>query len=144
MRLVLDEDAGVDAVVLWPDAKPDVHGPAEGTNNRSLVLRVRHGGVSMLLTGDIEEPVEARLLRDGAITASDVLKVGHHGSETSTSAAFLAAVAPSLAVISVGADNGFGHPAADVLSRLSDTTVRRTDLDGTIDVISDGARVWVR
>jgi len=80
-------------------------------------------------------------------TLSTVLKIAHHGSETSTSSQFLAAVAPEVAVISVGADNTFGHPSPEVLERLIDRVgednVYRTDEDGTIEFITDGDRLWL-
>ena len=80
-------------------------------NNGSLVLRVDYGGTSFLFTGDMEQKAEGDLLESGADVRADVLKAGHHGSPTSSSEAFLTAVQPSVAVISVGADNDYGHPA---------------------------------
>lgn len=76
--------------------------------------------------------------------AATVLKVGHHGSAASTSAAFLAQVAPQVAVISVGAENRFGHPSPEVLERLAGARVLRTDEHGRIEVISDGQKLSVR
>jgi competence protein ComEC len=73
-----------------------------------------------------------------------VLKVAHHGSASSSSAAFITAAAPSAALISVGADNDYGHPAPQALERLARIPIWRTDLSGTVDVMTDGARVWVR
>jgi competence protein ComEC len=79
---------------------------------------------------------------------STVLKVAHHGSKTSTTSQFLAAVDPEVAVISVGADNTFGHPSPEVVERLIDRlgedNVYRTDEDGTIEFITDGETLWVR
>lgn len=142
MRIGLDPEAGVVADVLWPprDRPP----PPEAVNDHSVVLRLVHGRTTILLTGDIEAEVEARLVREGAPLAADVLKVAHHGSETSTTPDFLAAVRPSLAVISAGADNRFGHPTASVLERLERIMVRRTDVDGAVEIIGDGRALWVK
>lgn len=95
-------------------------------NNGSLVLRVDYGGTSFLFTGDMEQKAEGDLLESGADVHADVLKAGHHGSPTSSSEAFLTAVQPSVAVISVGADNDYGHPGADVLARLEALTRKFT------------------
>ena len=102
-------------------ASVQVIGPVQtysDPNNGSLVLRVDYGGTSFLFTGDMEQNAEADLMDSGANVRADVLKAGHHGSPTSSSEAFLEAVAPSIAVISVGEDNDYGHPSADVLARL--------------------------
>jgi competence protein ComEC len=145
-RLILDEAAGVAAEILWPPAEGaelaarDVD---DSTNNRSVVLRVRYGGFEALLTGDIGVPVEEALLAAGAPLGADVLKVGHHGSATSTSAAFLAAVAPSNAAISAGRDNRYGHPDPQVLETLGGVAVWRTDREGSIDFVTDGRSLWV-
>ena len=103
-------------------------------NNGSLVLRVDYGGTSFLFTGDMEQKAEGDLLESGADVHADVLKAGHHGSPTSSSEAFLTAVQPSVAVISVGADNDYGHPGADVLARLEalNAEIYRTDTQGEI------------
>ncbi len=107
---------------------------AKKTNDLSCVLKVSAGARSMLLTGDIEKLAEAELVKRASATLSaDVLLVPHHGSRTSSSAEFLAAVNPSLAVIPVGYRNRFGHPHADVLERLATRTFR-TDLDGAVTV----------
>jgi beta-lactamase superfamily II metal-dependent hydrolase len=102
--------------------------------------------VSILLTGDAEGLVEAQLLDLGDDVQSLILKVGHHGSRTSTTPAFLDAVRPSIALISVGAPNPFGHPDAQIIQRLEDAgaAVYRTDLHGAITLATDGARVSVR
>ena len=109
-------------------------------NNGSLVLRVDYGGTSFLFTGDMEQKAEGDLLESGADVRADVLKAGHHGSPTSSSEAFLTAVQPSVAVISVGADNDYGHPGADVLARLEalNAEIYRTDTQGEIIIVSDG------
>jgi competence protein ComEC len=102
--------------------------------------------VRVLLTGDAEGPEERWLLdRDPSLLAADILKVAHHGSRTSTTPEFLAAVHPRLALVSVGAHNAYGLPNADVLQRLHDAgaQVLRTDREGTIVVRTDGRRIEV-
>jgi beta-lactamase superfamily II metal-dependent hydrolase len=89
--------------------------------------------------------MESRLLYSGAAVRADVLKVGHHGSKTSTIQPFLDAVSPSIALISDGFENSFGHPHKDVLARLHDrrAAVLRTDLDGLITIRTDGRRLFM-
>ncbi len=128
---------------LLGDATVTVLGPTkqyDETNDTSLVLRVVYGNTSFLFTGDMESTAEADLLKAGAELRSTVLKVGHHGSSTSTSSDFLRAVAPTYGVISVGTDNQYDHPNDDVLARLrdADVTLYRTDLQGDIICKSDG------
>ncbi|HEX6242594.1 MAG TPA: DNA internalization-related competence protein ComEC/Rec2, partial [Polyangiales bacterium] len=114
---------------------------AYGANDNSFVLRLTHGRHSVLFTGDVEAPAETRLAHErSAALRSDVLKVAHHGSRTSSTAPFLAAVHPVLAVISAGRANGFGHPHAEVEARLQGHVkhVLRTDRVGGVRVVSDG------
>ncbi len=115
----------------------------EEVNDTSLVLRIDFGKTSFLFTGDMERPAEADLLDSGAVLPATVLKVGHNGSDTSTSYPFLRAVMPTYAVISVGKDNSYGHPDEATLSRLRDAgcTVYRTDLSGTVTAVSDGEQI---
>ncbi len=122
---------------LLGEATVKVLGPTKAysnSNNTSIVLRVEYGGVSFLFTGDMESMAETDLIESGTALSADVLKVGHHGSETSTSYRFLREVAPTYGVISVGVDNQYAHPSTDVLSRLrdADVTLYRTDLQGDI------------
>lgn len=114
------------------------------SNDGSLVLRLDYGETSVLLTGDAEDAAEQAMMEAGLPLAADVLKVGHHGSAASTSPAFLAQVAPQVAVISVGAENRFGHPSPEVLARLAGVQVLRTDKHGRIEVISDGQKLRLR
>jgi competence protein ComEC len=110
---------------------------ARKTNDLSCVLKVSAGSRSMLLTGDIEKPAELELVERAArVLTADVLLAPHHGSRTSSSVEFLAAVGPSNVVVPAGYRNRFGHPNADVLGRYSSTNARilRTDLDGAITV----------
>ena len=109
-----------------------------GDNATSLVLRLDYSNASALLTGDAPQEVEAEMLMTGQPVDADILKVGHHGSNGSSSEAFIAAVAPEYAVIQVGADNSYGHPASAVLDRLHGIEVLRTDLNGRVEAISDG------
>lgn len=108
-------------------------------NNSSIVLKVTHGKNSFLFTGDAERLSEQEMLDAGLDLSATLLKVGHHGSSSSTSYPFLREVMPRYAVISVGTDNSYGHPNEDVLSRLrdADVTLYRTDLQGHIVVTSD-------
>jgi competence protein ComEC len=117
--------------------------PWADLNDGSTVLRLTMGEVSFLLTGDIEEEAEATLVHSGTDLRATVLKVAHHGSRTSTTPAFLSRVAPSIDVISVGAENRFGHPTSEVLDRLSNDYVLRSDEDGDIEIETDGERIWV-
>lgn len=118
---------------------------AEDANNTSIVLKVIYGETSFLFTGDAEYPVEQTLLDGGYDPSANVLKVGHHGSSSSTSYRFLNRVMPQYAIISVGDDNSYGHPHDEVLSRLrdADVTVYRTDLTGDILCVSDGKKVTI-
>ena len=132
--------SGGSVQVLAP--APDYVSASPG-NNDSLVLRVAYGAQSFLLTGDLEKAEERRLLESGSMMRSDVLKVGHHGSRTSTTEEFLDAVSPSVAVISAGFENSFGHPHPDVMGRLEarHITILRTDLAGRATVHTDGKRL---
>ena len=118
-------------------------GTASDDNNNAVVLRLDYGQTSFILTGDAESEAEADMIAAGLPLRADVLKVGHHGSNGASSPAFIAAVAPRLAVIPVGADNKFGHPHPAVLERLSGVEVLRTDQNGRIEVVSDGQRLSV-
>jgi competence protein ComEC len=118
--------------------------PAARTqNNESLVMRLRHGSTSFLLTGDIERQVEARLISEGLLSRTDVLKVAHHGSKSSTTEAFMETVRPAFALVSSGEGNIFRHPHPEVISRLArhNSSIWRTDMHGLLTVISDGRRI---
>ena len=109
-------------------------------NNYSLVLKLVYRGFSLVLTGDAETEAEEDILESGQDISADVLKLGHHGSRTSTSNRFLNAVSPRSAVISCGKDNDYGHPHFETLEKLekSQIEVYRTDLSGTLLLTSDG------
>ncbi|MGA2132122.1 MAG: ComEC/Rec2 family competence protein [Bryobacteraceae bacterium] len=112
-------------------------------NNDSLAFRVTFGRHSFLLCGDIERQVEAELVAEGLLAKTDVLKVAHHGSKTSSTAEFLDLVHPAIAVMSVGVENSYGHPHPSVVERLEQVPagVLRTDLDGLVTVRTDGRRL---
>jgi competence protein ComEC len=144
-RLTLDRTTTV--TLLYPTAD-DVAGPLpEGDiNNASVVGLLRSGGFTALLTGDAEMPVEALLAERGLLTRIDVLKVGHHGSHSSTGPALLSAARPGAALISAGIGNDYGHPhqvTLDNLHNVPGLLVHRTDLEGNLEVISDGVRYRV-
>ena len=130
----------------------EVINPTPGSSvpamDNGVVLRLSDGAVSFLLTSDISQEAELDLITMRADLNSTVLKVSHHGSDNSSSAAFLAVAAPKLAVISVGADNTFGHPGAETLARLTDAVgldkIFRTDKNGTVECITNGERLWVK
>ena len=121
--------------------------PDDNVNNASIVLRATYGGVRFLFTGDMETMMERQLLTrfSKEELRADVLKVGHHGSYTSTNQSFLSAVSPRYAAISCGKDNEYGHPHGVILNRLSyiGVQVNRTDLEGTITYVTDGANIVV-
>jgi len=124
-----------------PDYEPDT----TPKNNDSLVMRVRFGGTSFLLTGDMEKKIEERLYADGLLQHDDVLKVGHHGSRTSSTSDLLDAEHPAFGIISAGFENNYGHPHPAVVAALRDrkVTVMRTDENGLITVVSDGRRLRI-
>ncbi|MCU1226377.1 MAG: internalization-related competence protein ComEC/Rec2 [Edaphobacter sp.] len=122
--------------VAWGEAKVKVLAPEAGyvnaglpSNNDSLVMRVEYGRASVLLEGDAEAPSERAMLASGRMTPVTLLKVGHHGSRTSTTAEFFAAAAPKDALVSVGKGNTFGHPRFEVVKRMAEAQTRlyRTD-----------------
>ena len=123
--------------VLGPVTKSD------DPNNMSIVLRIEYGDTSFLFTGDAEREEEQDILDGGYALDSTVLKVGHHGSENSTTYPFLREIMPEYAVISVGEGNSYGHPTEEALGRLRDAgvTILRTDEVGTIICASDGENV---
>lgn len=117
--------------------------PATADNDNSVVIRLTWQKASFLLTGDIGEEGERALVKSDQPLSSVVLKVAHHGSASSTTPAFLTRVNPQVAVISVGADNRFGHPAPQVLDRLAGRMILRTDKHGTVEVVTDGEVLWI-
>lgn len=129
---------GVDVEIIFA--------PNVGTGNEiSNVYKIRYGDITFLITGDLIIENESEMLREGVDVSSTVLKVGHHGSKTSSSEEFLRAVNPSVAVICVGYGNNFGHPRAEVLERLENLNAKifRTDIDGLIKFRTDGKKLSV-
>ena len=140
--VTFDLGDGVRMEVLGPD---DAEAIDPAINNTGAVVRISWRDVSFLLTGDIEAKAEQALLADGIDLRATVLKVGHHGSKTSSTRAFLDAVQPSVSVVSSGKDNQFGHPAAEVVDRLDDYgPVYNTAYDGAVHFETDGERLWVQ
>ena len=140
-------DHGLALEVLYPPEKVLV-GTSSDVNNASVVTRLVYGETSFLLTGDLHWDGERYLLRRSVPVDSTVLKVGHQGSRTSTTPEFLREVSPQVAVISVGADNRFGHPHAEVVEALTealgDERVFATYEHGSVEIVSDGARLSVQ
>ena len=138
---------GVRVETLWP---PDalLSGTASDVDNASVAVRIVYGERGFLLTGDLFADGERRLVESGRALRSDVLKIAHHGSATSSSREMLEAAAPSAAVISAGEDNPFGHPSPEVLERLKDyvppSRVFVTSERGAITFKTDGESLWVR
>ena len=136
------ENASVE--VILPETAPDDTSVDAG----SVCLRVSEGKISFLLTADLTSATEFELILERADLQCTVLKVAHHGSAHGTSAEFLAVAEPAVAVISVGKDNNFGHPAPEVMQRLEEKVgkenIYRTDDNGTIEFITDGEKLWVK
>lgn len=118
---------------------------AEDINNMSVVIKMTYGENTFLFTGDAEKEEEREIIGTGADLDCDVLKVGHHGSGTSSGVDFLDAVSPEICVIQVGADNDYGHPHENIVERLMKYAddVYRTDLCGDIIITSDGVNLSV-
>lgn len=134
---------GVEFEVLWPEINPSTL----ESNASSIILRLEHGQNSFLFTGDAPKRIEEYLvLTEGENLETDVLKVGHHGSRTSTSELFLAEVAPEYAVISASKDNSYGHPHTEVTDALFNAKVETlsTAKMGSITFLSDKEDLWLR
>jgi competence protein ComEC len=144
--------AGQEIDLGTTDTTLEVVNPTPGSTvpamDNGIVLKLSDEKISFLLTSDISADAEHDLITQRADVSCTVLKVAHHGSNDSSTAAFLAVADPKLAVISVGADNTFGHPGADTLRRLAAAVgadnIYRTDKNGTVECITDGTRLWVK
>lgn len=136
----LDAGSRVKAEMLAPNSST-----YEDINNYSAVIKLSYGDTAFLFAGDAEKISEQEMLSAKYNLKADVLKVGHHGSSSSTSSAFLKAVSPKYAVISVGKDNDYGHPSQHTLDKLADAGIQvlRTDQSGTIIMTSDGKTITV-
>ena len=134
---VIEISDGVILRVLAP-TEAETHG---AVNNASMVLRLEYKQTRFLFTGDAETEEESDLIADKMPLDCDALKVGHHGSDSSTTPEFLAAAHPRFAIVSVGRHNLYGHPRQDVLQRLSESGAKtyRTDESGAVTCLSDGA-----
>jgi competence protein ComEC len=128
----------VTAEILWPPPTANVNAPSG--NNDGLVVRIRCGDRALLFTADIEKQAEVAVLKEGVDLRSDVVKVAHHGSKTSSTSEFVTTTHPSLAIISVGRTSMFGHPNKEVVERwrASGAEVMTTGQRGTISVVTDG------
>ncbi len=133
---------GVEGNILWPD---NLDEGKSAENDDSLVMRIKDGSQSLLLTGDIERPSERKILAENQGVSVTFLKVAHHGSKTSTNEPFLSAAHPAFAAISVGRNNSFGQPSPEVVDRLDAAGVRvyRTDLDGAVTAKTNGTSMSV-
>lgn len=138
-EVIVIED-GVWLEVLNP---PGLLNP-QNSNQNSVAFRLVYGDFSVLLTGDTEMLAEQAMLQSGRPLQAVVLKAAHHGSNTSSTTAFLTAVRPQVVVISAGQDNRFGHPAPEMLQRAAEVgaVILRTDQIGTIEVVTDGQVMW--
>jgi competence protein ComEC len=136
--MTLDLGSEVAAQVLAPGGSS-----YEDVNNYSVVVRLVYGNTSFLFTGDAQAESESQMIGSGLNLKADVLKVGHHGSNSSTTPGFLTKVSPKYAVISVGTGNSYGHPTQVTLDNLSNAGVKvyRTDQNGTILTESDGTNI---
>ncbi|MFA5871508.1 MAG: ComEC/Rec2 family competence protein [Parcubacteria group bacterium] len=123
--------------IIYPQSKVD--SSSGDANNKSIVSRLDYGGSSFLFTGDIESPAEREILERGENVDIDFLKIAHHGSKYSSSEEFLNAASPKEAIISVGANNSYGHPTEAVLEALREKNIRilRTDESGDIEFICE-------
>jgi competence protein ComEC len=135
-------DPSLRMYILHPNSMEDKH---RSLNNTSVVVKLVYGNSSALLVGDAESESEAKLCRRyGYFLDSDILKVGHHGSRTSSSGNFLRCVSPAVSLVSVGAKNKFGHPSQETIARLVrfGSRVHRTDEEGALVYESDGNSWW--
>ena len=130
----------VSATVVNP-REPLMSGAQSDTNNNSVVLRISYYSIDFLFTADVRSEAEAAILDRGPTLEAEILKVAHHGSNSSSTEAFLTEVGPEVAVVSVGASNPYGHPANQALERVSaaGAATYRTDLHGTILVETNGS-----
>lgn len=139
-------DPKIGQVISFGDAELTLYPPQaeyENMNNMSIAAQLDYGDTSFLFMGDAEKEREKELIRLNADLTADVLKVGHHGSSTSSSADFIKAVSPNYAVISCGRDNDYGHPAKKTLKNLSGIQIYRTDYSGTVIITSDGRQYTI-
>lgn len=125
---------------LWTGSTLD-----DNINNYSMVVKYNYKDISFLFTGDIEKEIESKLLSSSTNLTSDVLKVAHHGSNSSSTLNFLNKINPLISIISCGMGNDYGHPHKNTLTTLNsiNSSIYRTDLNGTIKVKTDGTSIWI-
>ena len=137
-NLITGDGYSVDVIAPLSDSYEEM-------NNYSAVLKMDFKGCTFMFTGDAENVSEEEMLKSGVDLKSDILKIGHHGSSSSTTDKFLEAADPQYAVISCGEDNSYGHPHKEIIEKLeeSDITYLRTDTDGNIAITTDGDSVKI-
>lgn len=147
---IIPINSSTTSIDLGPNTKATIYSPVstsyDNLNNYSPVIKLTYFNNSFLFTGDAAFESEKEILQKNSDLNADVIKIGHHGSATSTSTDFLKAVSPKIAVISVGKNNDYGHPSSETLSLLKRNNIKlyRTDLDGTIVMTSDGNKIAIK
>jgi len=134
-KIFLDQDIFLE--IIWPEQSL-IESFSKPANNASVVGRLVYGDIEFLLTGDIEKKVEEHLIIQNLNLESDIFKAPHHGSKTSSNDNFIEIINPQVSIISVGEDNRYNHPNNEVLERLKDSIIYRTDKDGDIKILTDG------
>jgi len=131
--------------LVWEGEQTEVLGANNDVNEISIVMRLEYGQFTAMFTGDLGIKEEQALLGMGVIVPVDVLKVAHHGSKNSSSEDFVETVKPKLAVIEVGKNNVYGHPSSITTKRFDmvGSRIMRTDINGEVDIVSDGKNWWV-
>ena len=140
----IDVGGGATLTMLGPP-DPPIKRSRSDVNANSVVARLDYRNIGVLFAADAEPQTEHWLLAFGARLPAQILKVAHHGGRYSSTAPFLSAVAPTVAIISVGEPNEYGHPAPETIARLEQAHARvfRTDRDGTVTLVTDGARLEI-
>ena len=143
--LKIDLGPKLQAQVIWPQATI-LSGPISDLNETSIVLRLDFGNFCALLAGDAINSVWFHLITQGALRRCFLLKVPHHGSKNATNEQFLEAVTPRIAVISSGKNNRYGHPHEETIKLLNEKEIKilRTDLQGSIEIVTDGKNVQIQ
>ncbi len=134
-RIIIQD--GIKLEILWPDQSL-INSYSKPSNNVSVMGKLIYGDIEFLLTGDAEEKVEKYLVKHEFDLEVDILKLGHHGSKSSTNGNFLEKVNPEIIIISVGENNRFKHPSQEVLERIKNISIYRTDEHGSIKILTDG------
>ena len=134
-KIILQKNINME--ILWPN-QSSIDSFSNLANNVSVVSRLVYEQIEILLTGDIEKKVEQNLINQNLNLESDILKVSHHGSKTSSNYNFIKAVNPKISIISVGEKNRYKHPNDEVLGRLKDSIIYRTNIDGDIKILTNG------